>query len=240
MIRTPSLALVAAMASAGAAHAQNVGQVPSPDIEAGEQSLEYRAAYGFEADGVDAFAHRLHYQRSLSGAWRARLIAQQGGRIGEPLKMQSASAELFWQIRERGGADGWSSGFRFDGVLSLIDGRPSRARIGWLNAWQAGDWQWRSNIFVGRDLGDFAKDGVSLEVRTEASRAIGGARIGAQLYDNFGYTSAFGSFDTQRHQFGPFWRGKMSKSVKLEAGALVGLSAAAPDVDFRLIASYGF
>lgn len=241
MIRNAAtLACLIAAAPFGA-HAQNIGAVPAPDIEAGEQSVEYRAAYGFDAGGADAFAQRLHVQRSLSDAWRLRLIGQQGARIGEPLKMQAASAELFWQVKERDGADGWSSGFRFEGAVSLIDGRPSRVRTGWLNAWQAGAWQLRSTIFVGRDLGDFAKDGVSLEARHEASRAVGGgARLGAQLFDNFGYSSAFGSFRTQRHQLGPFWRSKISDSVRLEIGALAGLSAAAPDVDFRILASVGF
>lgn len=231
------------LAAPFAARAQNTGAVPPPDIEPGERSVEYRAAYGLNDNGApDAFAHRFHYQQSIADNWRARLIVQQGRRGDAPLKTQSVGLELFTQFVESKDTGGWASGLRFEGVIPVEDGRPGRARIGWLNAFDLGSgWRVRGDILIGRDIGANAADGFSIETRAEAAcRLNGEMTIGAQMFNAYGTTGDFGPFNAQRHQVGPFLRMRLNKHVRLDASALVGVSAAAPDADFRVFASYSF
>lgn len=234
---------LACLSSALPALAQSTSAVPSPDIDADERSVEYRAAYGhFDDGGADGFAHRIHYQQSLGEDWRVRVILQQGKRGGAPLKTQAVGVQFFTQFVESETTGGWGSGFRFDGFIPVEDGRPGRARVLWLNSFDIGrELQLRSNVVLGREFGDNAQEGVSLEFREEATwRLSDDLRLGALAFHNLNTTTRFGSFDEQRHQIGPALRWKATKALRIDASVLFGVSGAATDADFRLFASYGF
>lgn len=239
-----AFALLLHASFAGApAFAQSLAAVPSPDIAADERSVEYRAAYGlFDAGAPDAFAHRIHYQQSLGEDWRIRVIVQQGKRGDAPLKTQTLGIQFFTQFVESEENGGWDSGLRFDGFIPLKDGRSGRARVVWLNSFDfAPSWQVRSNLLLGREFGDNAQDGISLELREEATyRLSDDVRIGAQLFSNLNTTAHFGTFDEQRRQIGPILRWKATKALRLDASILIGVSRAAADADFRIFAAYGF
>lgn len=243
-LHQPLLTLCSALgALASTALAQSISAVPSPDIVANERSFEYRAAYGlFDDGGADAFAHRLHYQQSLGNDWRVRVVLQQGQRGDAALKTQSVAVQFFTQFLESEATGGWDSGLRFDGFVPVENGRPGRARILWLNSLDVNaDFQLRSNIVLGREFGDNARDGFSVEFREEATwRIRDDLRLGAQAFHNLNTTARFGSFNEQRHQIGPMLRWKATKAVKVDAGVLLGASRAAADADFRIFATYSF
>lgn len=238
------LVIAAAFASApAAAVAQNTSGVSGADVEAGDNSIEYRAAFSAEDDGrEEGFAHRLHFQRAFDDQWRGRVIVSQGKRGAEALTTQSVGVEILRQFVESEDSGGWDSAIRVDGLIPVEDGRPGRARIAWLNGFELGErWQARANIYFGREFGDNRRQGVAIETREELTYKFSSSvRIGAQIFNNYNTTANFGSFASQKHQIGPVLKGKLGEHVKIEIGALFGLSRAASDVDLRLFASYAF
>lgn len=239
-IRIAAAAFLGAALSTSAL-AQSTSGVSGSDVKAGENLFEYRFAYSPEDDGKDeGFNHRLHFQHSFDDSWRARVIVAQGKRGAEALTTQSVNVEILRQFLESEKTGGWDSAIRVDGTIPVEDGRPGRARIAWLNGIELDDhWDARANLYFGRELGNLRKDGVSIETREEITyKTPSGLRIGAQMFDSYGTTSHFGSFNEQKHQLGPVLKGTLNKHVKYEFSTLFGLSRAASDADIRLFVSY--
>jgi hypothetical protein len=236
-----AFAIAAVLLAAAPALAQNTSGVSGADVKAGAQEFEYRAAFAPESDGKpSAFAHRLSYKHAFDGSWSAKVIALQSERGGGDLEFRSVSIEVLKQFLESEDTGGWDSAIRVDGLIPTEDNRPGRARAAWLNSVDFGEgWQARGNIYMGREIGDLAKDGFTLETREELTRKLdNGMRIGAQMFNNLNTTAHLGSFDEQRHQIGPVIKGKISKHVGYNAGVLFGISDKAPDTDFRLFITY--
>lgn len=229
--------LCAALALASPAAAQNTSGVSGPVVKPGERAVEYRMAFRPEGDG---FAHRLHYQQSF-GTWRGRIIVTQSNSGPEGLEFRSVKLEVLKQF-VRSDGDGWNSAVRFDGKVPVDGDGPGLARVAWLNSVDfAGGWQARGNIYLGREIGDFASDGLTLETRAEATREIRERlRLGAQLFSDFNTTAAPGDFDEQSHQIGPVLKYKTNAGLKFELSALFGASRTAPDADLRLFVGYSF
>lgn len=225
------------------AMAQNISGVSGADVKAGAAKFEYRAGYSPEMNGADdAFAHRFNLQYALDGRWRVRAMLVQNDRGGAGLQTRDVSLEVMNQFLENEDTGGWDSAIRVDGRIPVADNRPGRVRAAWINNFDLGDgWAARANIYMGREIGDLAKDGLTLETREEVTYEIGGGmKVGAQIFNNFNTTARIGGFDEQRHQIGPVLKGRFSKRIKFETGALFGLSDAASDVDLRFFLSYGF
>ena len=234
-------AATALIALTSVANAQSTSGVSGSDVKAGEDLFEYRFSYSPENDGKDeGFAHRLHYQRGFNDSWRGRVLLTMAKRGAEPLKPTVASVEILHQFKESEETGGWDSAIRIDGNIPLQDGIPGRARIGWHNQFELDEHvELRGVLLVGHEFGDHAHDGVSIETREEITYKLpSGLRIGAQLFDNYGTTAHFGSFDEQKHQLGPVLKGKLSKHVRYEFSTLFGLSKAASDADLRFFLSY--
>lgn len=223
----------------GAALAQNTASIPSATVNAGETSVEYRVSFGVNDDGgADPFTHRIHVNYAPTGDIRLMAFVEQR-RIGDgPLRTRRFSPNIFTQFIE---TKSWDLAVRWQGDIPLQDGLPGRARLGLLNTFRVGDWEIRSNVYLGKEIGANAPDGLVFETREEISlRVSPAASLGAQVFNNFVTTRNFGSFDDQRHQAGPFVRTRLGKKVRLEISALFGLSQAATDAEGRMFASYAF
>ncbi|NWG93151.1 MAG: hypothetical protein HXY21_11705 [Parvularculaceae bacterium] len=236
----------AALASAvlfGTAAAQSVSGVSGSDVKAGEDVVEYRFAFSPDNDGrEESFTHRLHYQHGFDDSLRGRVLVLMGNKGGEALEVQAVSAEALYQFLESEKTNGWDSAIRLDGILSTIDGKPDRVRIGWHNAFELSKaLELRSVLLLGKELGDNHRGGLSIETREELTLKIHPKyRVGVQAFNNFNTTAHIGSFDEQRHQVGPIVKGKLTDQVKFELSALFGISDDPTDVDFRFFLSYGF
>jgi hypothetical protein len=241
MIRQFFIALAAAFAAISPALAQSTSGVSGSDVNAGEDLFEYRFSFSPENDGKDeGFTHRLHYQHGFSDSWRGRALLTFGKHGADPLTAQTASIEILHQFKESEDTGGWDSAIRIDGNIPLQDGIPGRARVAWHNQLAASrQLELRGVILVGHEFGDHAKDGVTLETREEMTYKLpSDIRIGAQMFNNYGSSAHFGSFDEQKHQLGPVLKGKLGDHVKYEFSTLFGLSAAASDADIRFFLSY--
>lgn len=226
----------------GAADAQNLSSVSGPEVILGDTSAEYRIGFEPGSDGREAaFAHRLHVQHSFNDAWRGRIFVVQSERGGAALEMRNVTLEVqnqFFEAREHGG---WASTIRLEGIIQTDGERPGRVRASWLNQLDRGPWQFRGAVYFGKEFGDNARDGLTLETREEATYKIAPKiRFGAQMFHNYNTTAEFGSFAGQRHEIGPVTKIKVNKQVRIEASALIGVSKSAPDATLRVFASYAF
>lgn len=231
-----TLYIIAAGGVSAPVFAQNTSGVSGAKVKPGEKSIGYRLAYVPETEG---FAHRLHYQQAVSDRLRLRIIGNQK-KTGGDLRFRSVDLEGLYQVVKD--ANGWNSAVELQGRIPDGNDGPGRVRIAWLNGFApAEDWELRANIYAAREVGDRARDGMLLETRGEATyRFENGYRFGAQMFNSYNSTAAFGDFDDQKHAVGPVLKGKIGGDLKFEVSSLFGLSEAAPDATLRLFLSYSF
>ncbi len=230
-------ALAAYAACVSTALAQNTASVPGAAVREGEVLVEYRASIG-DAGTVDPFSQRIHVNYAPADGLRLMAFVEQR-KIGDgPLRTRRLSPNIFTQFVDR---KRWDFAIRWQGDIPLQDGLPGRARIGVLNSFTAGNVEIRSNIYFGKEIGDNAPEGFLFETREEIFvQTSDETAIGLQVFNNFVSTRNFGSFDDQRHQIGPLFRTRLGAHVRLELGALFGVSRDATDADLRLFAGYAF
>lgn len=223
----------------GHAAAQNTASIPSASVTDGEIFVEYRASYGANDDGADdSFSQRIHVNFAPTGNLRLMAFIEQRKIGGGPLTTRRLSPNIFTQFVQ---TKTWDLAVRWQGDVPLQDGVPGRARLALLNTVRVRDLEFRSNIYLGKEIGDTAPDGFLFETREEATLRIAPKlRAGVQVFNNFVSTKNLGAFNNQRHQAGPFVRATLGKRLRIEAGALFGLSGAATDAEARLFVGYSF
>jgi hypothetical protein len=233
-------ALLSAITAPFGAQAQDVNGVPNPDINLGRSSISFRMAFQPGSGGKPySYAHQVAYQRAFSDSWSMRLSVQHGTRGGSDFGFRFLQGDVQYQFAEDQ-EYGWDGSVLL--VLRVPDGGDGPGRIGTaLAAKYAPDihWEMRGVIFAGREFGLGSRDGITLATRVEATRDIAAKlRLGAQLVDNFNTTAHFGSFDEQSHQAGLVAKGFITDALSYNAGALFGVSDAAPDTELRLFFFY--
>lgn len=222
--------------------AQDVTGIPNADVRAGYSSMSLRMGYLTPDDGRAALlGAQLGGQRSLSDRFSIQGSAI-FGKIGDgPLEFRGAQAQLQWQFAESEANDG------IDGSLILVaripDGDDGPGRTGLVAAgkWIRNDWEMRVMLAALKEVGGRARDGVLLTERTEITRRIGAVgRLGAQTSSSFNSTAHFGPFRDQNHQAGAVFKAPIGRRLATTSAVLIGLSAAAPDVETRLFLTYDF
>ncbi len=233
-------ALFSATAFVGPASAQDVNGAPNPDVNAGDRTLSLRLAYSPPADGDPfAFAEQVAYQMSLSEAWSVRVSVQHGTRDGSDFSFRAAQIDAQFQFAEDQDV-GW------DGSLLMVVRAPDQGdgpgRAGGAFAAKVlldARWELRGVVFASGEFGLNARNGMTLGTRMEATRDIGAkVRVGALLVDGFNTTARFGTFNEQNHQLGVVVKGFLTNAVSYNAGALFGVSEAAPAAELRLFLFY--
>lgn len=202
-----------------------------PYVSGDDRSAAYRLSYSPEEARFD---HRLHYQHALGDRVRSRLIAAQSRRSSSDLELRHLRVETQWQYRRV--SDGWSAALRGEVQIAEGDDGPHRLRLAWAGARDAGPWQQRVNVLMGREIGADRASGLSLELRARVSRTLpDGSRLGMSLFSDLNTTSEFGSFDEQAHELGPVYKRSVGRDWGLTAGMLFGISESAPDTTWRLM-----
>lgn len=243
MFSRPVIAPVVAFAVAPLAglcampcNAQNLGGVFAPMVAEGHKAAQYRAAY---QPDTDQFANRFHYQEALNGDFMLRGVVATRQTPDADFDFDFVQAELFWDLGEDGQA--WRSGFRLDARIRG-DGRPGQLGLNWMNQFDLGDgWRSRFLVLTAVEIGDEARDGISLETRADVARQIGGGlTAGVELFSAYGSTTGFRDLDEQSHTLGPFVTAPILEDWSLFAGVLFGLTEASADQDVRLWITHRF
>lgn len=60
------------------------------------------------------------------------------------------------------------------------------------------------------------------------------------MFNSYGRTPSFGSFQQQKHQIGPAFIGRFTNGLSYNLGMLFGVSEAASDLDLRVFLSKSF
>ena len=219
----------------------NTTTVFSPDVKEDTSALEYRSSYvPSDGDERSAFAHRLHYQRAINDTWRWRLIGQQNRRGDDTLEYSYSRLEVQQQYREDE-VHGYDAAFRYELQISDSSNRPDRVRFAWTGRrdFDPG-WQLRSNVLLGREFGEASGSGLLVEARFQVTYPVfADSKLGIESFSDLNRTTDWGSFDDQEHQLGPIFKTGLGP-LKINAGYLWGFSDAAPDDNFRLIATWNF
>ena len=237
---TLSAAALAAIFIAPNAMAQNTGGVFPIQVNEGHRSLQYRAAIDPDnAQDEFGFAQRLHYQQAINGDFMWRIVGQTQKTESSDFDFSFLQAELFWEMSDD--EDQHKTGLRFDARLTDGD-RAEQLGVNWVNQFNFDNgWHARALVLSSVQIGDTAADGINLQTRARVGKKLeNGPLIGVEMYNNYGRTSDFGSFDEQSHTIGPFISTPIGNKVSLFAGPLFGFSSAAPDVEARLWLTKGF
>ena len=231
---TLSAAALAAIFIAPNAMAQNTGGVFPIQVNEGHRSLQYRAAIDPDnAQDEFGFAQRLHYQQAINGDFMWRIVGQTQKTESSDFDFSFLQAELFWEMSDD--EDQHKTGLRFDARLTDGD-RAEQLGVNWVNQFNFDNgWHARALVLSSVQIGDTAADGINLQTRARVGKKLeNGPLIGVEMYNNYGRTSDFGSFDEQSHTIGPFISTPIGNKVSRFAGPLFGFSSAAPDVEARL------
>lgn len=238
--RTLSAAALAAIFIAPNAMAQNTGGVFPTQVNEGHRSLQYRAAINPDnAQDEFGFAQRLHYQQAINGDLMWRVVGQTQKTESSDFDFAFLQAELFWELSDD--QDQHKTGLRFDARLT-DGGRAEQLGVNWMNHFNFDNgWHARAIVLSSVQIGDTAANGVGLQTRARVGKKLEtGQTIGVEMYNAYGRTTGFGSFNDQNHTIGPFISAPLGNKVSVFAGPLFGLSRAAPDVEARLWLTKGF
>lgn len=225
---------------AAPAAAQNTSGVHSPVVNEGHKSFEYRLGFSLDDEGEDfRMKHRFHYQQSINGDFRWRVIGQTRKSSDSDFDLDFLRAELLWELTEDD--DVYKTGLRFDGRVR-DDNRPEQFAVNWIHRYSLpGGWDLRGILIGTKQTGDNARDGIGLESRARIARKIAsGQTIGIDMFSSYGYTGNIGNFNEQEHVISPFISTKIAEGVTLFGGPQIGISEAAPKLEARLWVTRGF
>lgn len=236
-MRTTLIAGLAAgwLLVAAPAAGQNTSGVFSPVVDEGRRSLQYRSGYDADTYG---FAQRLHYQQSINGDLRWRVVVQARKTADSRVDTDYIRGELLWQLADP--RPNWQHALRFD-ARYRSEGRPGAVAVHWTNQFQlSDDWRARFILLAATEVGADANSDLVMQTRTSVryrlTEAVG---AGLEMFNTYGPIDDFPTLQAQDHQLGPFLTAKLGGDWSLHAGMLFGLSDAASDAQARFWVTRG-
>ncbi len=214
----------------------SIGGIGNAQVDKGVLTVHWRTAYA--ADDSNA---------ANDGRWRNRLMLDYGVTDnyafgvyvqtdrsrgdGEFEALMIDQRFEFHTVAE----DGFYSGIRLRYTYKDGDKKPDNAHVRFILGAPLGNWEVRTNQLVAHEVGEGSRGGMLYESRMQATYAYWGShRIGLESFNNFGNLSASSSFDSQHHEIGPVFQGRITDRLSYDAGYRTGISDAAIDHVFRL------
>lgn len=154
--------------------------------------------------------------------------------------LRSTEVEATFQLAPRGA---WwvDSGLRFSYQQSHQPGEADEVATRLLLARQTGDFRHLLNIIVEQQVGDFANENPTGELRLSSRyQWMKTINPGLEYYAEFNEWTNTRHFDNQRHRAGVAFYGRIADGVSYETGALFGLSERAEDVLLKFNLDYEF
>lgn len=239
LIIAPSILAVGALFFTATAEAQSLtGNVGSAGVSDGEQSLETR--FGINDNG-DAGA-RVHYDYAATDWYQLRLISSFSRPNAEDWDFSAFTVENWFQWSEEARSnEGFNGGLRF--AYGFADGGgndEAEVRLTITDKF-AGAWEWRANAIGEIETGSGSEGGVEIETRAQLTRGIdigmfgaSGARLGFEVFSEWGNSRDIGGIDEQAHQIGPVLKLDWSNGVFLQSAVRGGLTDAGDDAMFKV------
>lgn len=224
-------ALVPAIAQAGMAGIGNA------QVDEGVFTAHLRNAYILDGQ-----------QPAIDGRWRSRFMTDYGvtdnyavglyvqgdQRTGDDLELDALMLEQRVELHTVA-QDGLYSGFRVRYTWKDGDKKPDDAHIRLILGMPYGDWDFRINQILGMEVGEGRTAGMLVDTRVQSTYGYAqDHRAGLEALSNFGNIRHITGFDTQSHEAGPVFQGKISHGLNYEAGYRYGVSESAPSHTLRL------
>ena len=213
--------------------AQNTSGVVGATVKEGESSLQYRLGIDPKgSNGETKFAQRLHFQKSINGALRWRLVGALKKTDASDFDFDYVQAGLVWQITEDG--PDYQTGLRFDARLR-DNARPGQLGVNWAHQWQMSEsWRLRAVAKSSVQIGHNASQALSIESQAEIIKKLpNGRAFGVEMFSKYSTTKDVLGFDDQSHVAGPFISTPIAAQTKLSSGVLFGLTKASPDTQLK-------
>lgn len=219
------------------AWAQNTSGVPGPAVVEGASAADYRVVASTGDSRGTRLAHRVQYEHAVTGSFRWRVVGQALTSDGDA-RLEYLQIDGLWQITPDDGR--FQTGLRADARWG--DGpAPERLGLVWTSQYAVTDrLALRGTAHGSVQIGDRARDGLSLETRASLTYDIGGDRtIGIETFHDHGRSPDPAPF-AGRQQIGPFAVLPLADDWSLDASVLFGLSDQTQDLDFRLFVTRDF
>jgi hypothetical protein len=206
-------------------------------VNKGQFTAHLRNSFGTDND-----------RKNQDNRWRTRLMTDYGftdwfasGIYFQGDQRDDKNMELdavIWENRFEftdTATDGYYSGIRLRYTYRDGDKKPDQAHIRFIAGAPLGNWEFRANPIIYKELGEDARSGLGLDARFQVTYGyMEGHRVGIENFSDVGIMSNMPRFDKQSHTLGPVFTGKITPSLTYETGYAYGLSQTAPDHTLKL------
>ena len=230
----------------GAALASTISSVGSPNVEKNVLTAEIRQGYSADTEnngvgGEDArLRSRFHVDYGVTDYYAPRLVISTDRRKGGSLQFDTLTFENRFQFLKQKDAP-LDFGIRLGYSLRDGDKKPDRTYLNFYERKDIGAWQFRGNQLFSHDVGEDARDGISAELRLQATYKVkDNVHLGMESFNNFGNLSEQSGYSSQEHSIGPVLKAGFGDGYGLETGYRAGLSRGALDHSFRVFLSKTF
>lgn len=222
------------LAAIGAAlvsgHAYALDQIYSPNVEAGEASVEYNGSRTFDKNGAKdaSISHEFSTEFSVGDRAVVELAGEFEQEPNEDLKADHFGVETRFQFFEQG--ENWiDTGLLLAYNLGLQKHSADAVEVKLLLEKDFGKFTSTANLGLEEDMGKYSNaDGPEYSfLMNTRYRAFESFEPGVELQSTLGRGDAVSHFDQQEHYIGPSVYGKLFGRVKYEAAYLLGFSDAA-------------
>ena len=227
-------------------HASTISSVGSPNVEKDRLTAEIRQGYSLdnEDDGKGGEDQRLrsrfHVDYGLTEYYAPRVVVSTDRRKGGSVEFDTLTFENRFQLLKQKNAP-LDFGIRLGYSLRDGDKKPDRTYINLYERKDIGEWQFRANQLFSHDIGEDAGDGISAELRLQATSEVAeNVELGLESFNDFGNLAEQSGYSSQQHSVGPVIKAGFGDGYGLETGYRTGISEGALDHSFRIFLSKTF
>jgi len=213
------------------ARAQNTGGVFGPIVNEGHKSFQYRATFDPDnANDTTGFAQRLHYQQAINDDFMWRIVGQTRKTNDSDFDFDYLQGELFWQLHQK---ENYSSGVRFD-IRTRDNDRPDQVGLNWMHEFAMKDgWGARALVLITKQFGNNSASGIFLQTRFSLQKSTSFGGVGVETFNSYGNSRDIPSFSDQSHTVGPYVSNSLGNGWSTYAGAQLGVTDPAADLELR-------
>lgn len=238
-----SAALIIVVLAAAPAALAGPGSVSSPGVEKGERAIESKTILEFDHNS-DAYEleEELEIEYGISDRILAEIEAEFKKEQGKPAETDAVGVSIRYQLTDQDNT-ALASALNFSYGMSTA-GEADSAGIELLLGHESGPYEVLANIETGYEIGDQARDGVSLDIAGGAYRSFAGWDLGIEYFGDFGNLRDLSGYQNQSHYIGPivFSEVELPGETALEYGFGVyqGISRGAKDMAAKLELEFEF
>ncbi len=225
-------------------YASTTGNVGSADVTKGKTKVEARISYSEgneDSSSHDRIRTRVQVDHGFTHWYAGRIQVEQDKRQGNNYEHANIRFVNRFQLLDAD-TSGLDFGVRVNYQLNDGDKKPDVVSAGLFQTIPMGPYQFRINQLFAHDIGEDAQDGVSAELRLQATRKISEThRFGFEGYHDLGNLTELSGYSAQEHEFGPVIKGKIfDTGLGYDLAYRRGISKGAQDNNIKFFVHRSF